>query len=90
MKSRIIFGIVAIGYLIAAFLLDGSETTLRMAVFLIMPWACIWHSDAMGEFTSGFGGPTKTTPGCFVAFGGWLLLSLPAIIALIAVLTGSS
>ena len=88
MKSRIISGIIAIIYLVTAYLADGLELTCRVALFLLLPLACIWFSDAMGRYSSsgiGMRGPaiTGTTPGCFVALGGWLLLFLPVIIGLI-------
>jgi len=92
MKSRIISGITAAGYLVAAFLAGGLELTWRVAAYLVLPLACIWFSEAMGDYT----GPnfatrpaiTRATPGCFVAFGGWLLLLLPVIIGLILYLSG--
>ncbi len=50
-----------------------------VAGFLVMPLACIWFGDEIGEYTGMLPGPgiNKTTPGSFVRFGGWLLLLLP-------------
>jgi hypothetical protein len=78
-KGKTIAIIIACFYLIAG-LVIGER--LRVALFLILPLACIFFSDAMGGYTgmSRLGaGPwiTKTTPGCFVAFVGWLLLLFP-------------
>ena len=91
MKSRIISGIIAVGYLVAAYLVGGPELTLRLGGFLALPLACIWFSEAMGDYTGlNFGtrpAISRTTPGCFVAFGGWLLLLLPIIIGLIMYLS---
>ena len=91
MRSRIISGIIALGYLITAYVTDGSELAWRVAIFLIPALACIWFSDALGGYTGlNFVGPaiTRTTPGCFVAFVGWVILLLPVIIRLISSLSG--
>lgn len=86
MKSNILSGIVALAYLVGAYVTAGGETTFKLGIFLILPLSCIWFSDAMGGYTGvgmGRGAITSTTPGCLVAFGGWLLLLLPVIIAAI-------
>jgi len=86
MIGRLISLVIAAVYLIAAYFGSGGETAFRMGMFLILPLACIWFSEAMGAYTGvgfGRGGLTSTTPGCFVAFGGWLLLALPVIVGLI-------
>jgi hypothetical protein len=87
MISKIISGAIAIAYLFWAYQTADGETTFRVGLFLILPLACIWFSSAMGDYTGfNFGALppiTQTTPGCFVAFGGWLLLLLPIIFLLI-------
>jgi hypothetical protein len=92
MKSGFLSGIIALIYLVGAHLTTDGETTFKVAMFLILPLSCIWFRDAMGGYTGvgmGRGAITSTTPGCIVAFGGWLLLLLPVIIAGITVLTGN-
>ena len=90
MKSRIISGIIAAAYLVTAYLTANEEAAFKVAIFLILPLACIWFSDAMGEFTGlGFPSITTTTPGWAVAFGGWLLLLLPLLIWLIMGVVGN-
>jgi hypothetical protein len=83
MRSRIISGTIAACYLFVAYSEAGAEMMYRIAIFLIFPLACIWYSDAMGGYTGWNYGVrpaiTQTTPGCFVAFGGWLALLLPMI-----------
>ncbi|MFC1451825.1 hypothetical protein ACFLSJ_00600 [Verrucomicrobiota bacterium] len=77
-------GIIALAYLIGAYFTADAETMWKVGLFLILPLACIWFSDAMGGYTGvglGRGAITSTTPGYLVAFGGWLLLLLPVIIA---------
>lgn len=93
MKSRILSGIIAFGYLATAYFADGLGLTWRVGIFLILPLACIWFSEAMGAYTGvgfGSGAITSTTPGCLVAFGGWLLLFLPAIVGLIMWVSGDN
>ncbi len=93
MKGRIISGAIAIAYLIGAYTLADVETTFRLGIFLIFPLACIWFSDAMGQYTglNFLTRPaiTKSTPGWLIAFGGWILLFLPIVIGLIVTFTGN-
>ena len=92
MTSRIISGLIALAYLVGAYVSDGIETAWKVGLFLILPLACIWFSDTMGGYTGvgmGRGAITSTTPGCLVAFGGWLLLLLPLIIAAITAFGGA-
>lgn len=82
MKSRILSGIIAAAYLVGAYLAADGELALKVGLNLILPMACIWFSDAMGGYTGvGMGSHaiTSPTPGCLVAFAGWLLLLLPII-----------
>lgn len=90
MKSKITSSIVAISYLAISYHAGGWELSWRVAIFLILPLACIWFSDAMGSYTGigfGRGAITSTTPGCVVAFGGWLLLFIPVIATAIMILS---
>jgi uncharacterized membrane protein YoaT (DUF817 family) len=85
MISRILSAIIAVGYLLVAYFAGGGEVAFKFGIFLVLPLACIWFSDAMGSFTGVMRGQAVTTktPGRLVAFGGWLLLILPVIIAVI-------
>jgi hypothetical protein len=49
---------------------------------LLLPLACIWFSDEMGEYVGTVPGPAvnRKSPGWMVRVGGWVLLLLPAII----------
>lgn len=93
MIGRTFSGGVVLAYLIFAWFGGGGEALFKMAIFLIFPLACIWFSEAIGDYTgsTGFGKPaiTQTTPGCLVAAGGWFLLLLPVVAVCIAYLTGS-
>ncbi len=71
--------------------MGGGGLLLRVACFLILPMACIWYGDAMGSITGPMTGLlfsgssiTKESPGCLVAFVGWIVLLLPVIALLIA------
>ena len=87
LKSRILSGIVALLYLAGAIVVGDLEIIWKMAMFLILPLACIWLSDAMGGY-SGLNfatrpAITRRTPGVFIAFGGWLVLLYPLVLGII-------
>ena len=85
--GRIISVVVAIAYILISYFIMGGEFTSRLAMFLLLPLSCIWFSDMLGGYTGCAlmrGNIDRTTPGCFVAFGGWLLLFLPVIMLLIS------
>jgi hypothetical protein len=91
MLSRIISGIIAVAYLSVAFFEGGGETAAKFVFFLILPLACIWYSEALGDYTGPTGrGPsiTRATPGCVVAFVGWLLLLTPMILVVVSRIMG--
>ena len=61
----------------AAFHKAGAEGAARIAVYLLLPMACIWFSSALGSYVgpfSWFRNINRPTPAFFVAIGGWLLL----------------
>ena len=91
MISRILSAIISLAYLAIAYFAGGGGAALRCGIFLVLPLACIWFSEEMGSFTGVMRGQaiTSTTPGCLVAFGGWLFLCLPLVIALIRVCRGN-
>lgn len=83
-KGEIIAVFIAIFYLLFSFLFGKEGDWLRMLLFLILPLFCIFYSEEMGGYT-GMSGPisppiTRTTPGCFIALLGWVLLLLPLVI----------
>lgn len=86
--NRALSALVAGIYLVAAYSHGGGELAWKIGVGLILPLACIWFADAMGDYT----GPTSSvaitsqTPGWLVCFGGWLVLLLPVIIGIVYVL----
>ena len=79
-QSRVLSAVFALVMLVVALILGvGIPGILRLIAFLLLPMACIWFSDAMGNLTGirmGLARPTITssTPGIAVAFGGWVLM----------------
>ncbi len=87
-KEKLISVIISLIYLIVASIYVGIEGALKTLTFLVLPIACIWFSEAMGDWVGFFGRAniTKQTPGCLVKFMGWILLLLPAIIFIFQIL----
>jgi hypothetical protein len=88
--NRILSGLLALIYLIFAFCAGGPQTGLKVLAFLILPLACIWFSDSMGNYTGKFpisgGGINQPTPGCLVCIGGWLLLLMPIFAGIVSLI----
>lgn len=92
--SRLFSLVIAAGYLSIVLLTPGHSSiqgrigaVLVVAAYLLIPLLCIWFSDEMGNYIGALPGPAvnKSTPGCLVSLGGWLLLLFPAIAFLIMV-----
>ncbi len=80
--NRALSAAVAIAYLIAAYVGGGPPLLIKCAMCLLLPLACIWFSEEMGAFAGIARGQfiDKESPGCLVAFLGWVLLLLPVIV----------
>lgn len=67
---------IRIGCLLGAYVHAGIETTLKLAVLLLLPVACIWFPEALGDYTKivSWQAITERTPALFVAAAGWFLL----------------
>lgn len=90
MISRIVSGAIAIAYVVMVYRTGGGEDALELTIFLVLPLACIWYSEEMGSYPGviRLQAITSKTPGCMVAFGGWLLLFVPVVIWIIALCSG--
>ena len=68
--------IVALVYLTAAYLYGSGLGMAKVAVLLLLPMACIWFPEALGEYTGimRLQAITASTPAFLVCAGGWLLL----------------
>ncbi len=88
--NRILSGLLAASYVVVALCGGGAEAAFKAALFLVLPLACIWFSEAMGGYT----GPTwraaitAPSPAVFACIAGWLLLLVPAIIGVVYGFTG--
>lgn len=74
---------IAFAYLGLAYFHGGGLDVTKVAVALLLPMACIWFSEAMGEYTGmiRLQPVTDSTPLVFVCVAGWfLLLGLPVIL----------
>jgi hypothetical protein len=56
---------------------------------LLLPLACIWFGDELGEYVGAVPGPAimKKSPGWMVKLGGWFLLLLPVMIGAVLYLS---
>lgn len=80
--NRSLSGLIAIIYIGGAAYSDGFGMAVRIGSVLMLPLACIWYSDELGEFT-GFASYHKITsksPGCLVRLAGWLILLGPLVL----------
>ncbi len=84
MMGNLLSAIVAVVYLGVAYVSGGAEAVIVCLLYLVLPLACIWFSEAMGEFTGIARGHlvTSTSPGWAVAGMGWILLLLPVVVGL--------
>ena len=68
--------LIALLYLAAAYSERGGAGMLKLAMFLLLPLACIWFPEALGQYGGTIRGQamTSATPGFLVCAGGWLVL----------------
>jgi len=79
--NRVLSVLLALTYIVLAFVFVGGEAGLRTIMFVILPLGLIWFSEEMSRWsgTFNFQGLTASTPAFMVKCGGWLLLLLPII-----------
>ncbi len=86
--SRTLSFVIAVIYLAVAGLsrqprsLTGILGALLLtAAALLLPLACIWFGDELGNYVGTVPGPAinKPSPGWMVKVGGWVLLFLPVV-----------
>lgn len=82
MLSLVIAGVYLV--ITAFFASKGKLVTdlLLVCGALLLPMACIWFGDELGEYIGALPGPgiTRKSPGWMVKIGGWVLLLLPIVI----------
>ena len=74
---------VAFFYVGGACWLEGGEIACKALAFTILPLACIWFSESMGNATGMLGSISinQESPGVIIRWLGWVLLLLPIILA---------
>ena len=89
-SSRTLSLLIAIVYLVLACASAPSAAKVFASLLivggaLLLPLACIWFADELGEYVGTFPGPevNRKSPGWMVKLGGWILLLLPAILFVI-------
>ena len=89
--SRRLSLLIVLGYgtlvLIAGLVSNRSAkqtvgTLLVTMMYFVLPLACIWFEDEMGDYMGRLPGPgiNRRSPGWMVRFAGWFLLLLPVVI----------
>jgi len=68
--------LVFLTYATGAYYSGGFGLTLKVTAALLLPMACIWFPDPLGEYTGFIRGQaiTSSTPAFLVCAGGWLIL----------------
>jgi hypothetical protein len=81
--NRAVSLLIALLYLAVAYKHGGGETTLKLAMALLFPLACIWFPQPLGEYAGIIRGQvmTSATPAFLVCAGGWLVLVGAPLIA---------
>lgn len=90
-RSRFISLMIAIIFLVLAFVFIAENTEDRLIIFLYLAVciSLIWFGDELGGLTGVRFGDiespviTKTSPGPIVRFLGWCLLMVPFILMLV-------
>jgi len=81
--SRVLSLLLAGGYVVGAGLFGGLEVAAKVVMFVVLPLACIWFSDALADYTGyGFSSMpiTRPSPEIFVYYLGWVVLLLPLFV----------
>jgi len=86
-SSRTLSLLIAIAYLVIASLQAESAAKVFASILivggaLLLPLACIWFGDELGEYVGVLPGPSinRKSPAWMVKLAGWVLLLLPAIL----------
>lgn len=60
----------------------AAGSALFLSICVLLPLACIWYGDEMGDYVGTLPGPAinKPTPGGLVKAGGWVLLLMPIVV----------
>jgi len=74
------------GYLALAFTVGGPFAALKVAMFLLLPLACIWFPEPLGDYAGNLRGHqvTRSSPAFLVCAMGWVILvGVPIIVGVL-------
>jgi len=76
-------------YVTVTGMLAGPLSALKLLAGMLLPLACIWFPDVLGEYTGqGLSRVSRPSPPSLVWFLGWIVLVLPLIVGTILWLQG--
>lgn len=84
--SRLLSLLIVLAYITGIGAMAGTLSAFKTLLGMLLPLACIWFPDAMGEYAGGR--MTSPSPTSFVWFFGWVLLLLPMFIGTLLWLQG--
>ena len=90
--GRVLSLVIAVLYMALAYFQHDANSFFDLLGYLILPLACIWFSDEMGNFFGlglgghGFARVDESSPPSLIKFMGWVLLLLPILVLPIAYL----
>jgi len=87
--SRLLSLVVVLVYVAVGGAVAGPVVGLKILAAMLLPLACIWFPDALGEYTGqGMSRVTAPSPPSLVWLLGWTLLFLPVIVGTLVWLQG--
>jgi hypothetical protein len=83
--SRGLSLLIGIAYALFTYLHGDAGDVIAMLAFLLLPLACIWFPEPMGDFigSAGSGFIDRPTPERTIFIAGWVFLFLPILLALV-------
>ena len=88
MLARLLSLFLVLTYVTGTGVIAGMLSALKMLVGMMVPLACVWFPEVMGDLTGHRFTTTKRSAPSFVWFLGWVVLLLPAIIGIFLWLQG--
>ena len=82
--ARTLALLVVCTYIGFGYAFGGAEGAVRVLSGCLLPLYCVWFPDGAGTYYGCWRGTLhRPTPPVMVSIGGWLLLAMPPIFALI-------
>ena len=86
--ARLLSLFLVLVYVTGTGVIAGPVSALKMLAGMIVPLACVWFPEAMGDVTGSSFSLTRRSPASLVWFLGWVVLFLPLIIIALLWLQG--